>query len=174
MSGHCSRRAAVQAQWTSSALRRIDLILCDEGSQYEDTEFERLFTSIREQPHKPFTVIVADFQQLQPVGSGMQCKHYCEQTQTVELKTVYRTEDEDHLVFLNSTRDSQPFREKLTEYFGNRFWHKRHHSLRSCVAAGMSMAESAGFPFIWLTCTNRGASDVCEVALELAGIRRVQ
>ena len=32
-----------------SALRRIDLILCDEGSQCEDTEFERLFTSIREQ-----------------------------------------------------------------------------------------------------------------------------
>ena len=36
------------------------------------------------------------------------------------------------------------------------------------------MAESAGFPFIWLTCTNRGASEVCEAALELSGISRVQ
>ena len=58
-----------------SALRRIDLILCDESSQNEDTEFERLFTSVREQPHKPFTVIVADFQQLRTVGSGLKCKH---------------------------------------------------------------------------------------------------
>ena len=57
-----------------SSLRRIDLILCDEGSQYEDTESENLFTSIQEQPHKRFTAIVADFQQLQHVGSGLQCR----------------------------------------------------------------------------------------------------
>ena len=31
-----------------SALRHIDLILCDEGSQNGDTEFNRLFTSVRE------------------------------------------------------------------------------------------------------------------------------
>ena len=60
------------------------------------TEFSRLFTSIQEKPDKPVTVIVADFQQLQPVGSGLQCRHYCEQTKTAEMKTVYRSEDEDH------------------------------------------------------------------------------
>ena len=80
-----------------SSLRRIDLFLCDKDSEYEATEFERLFTSTQEQPHKPFTVIVADFQQLQPVGSGLQCRHYCEQMKTAELKTVRRSEDEDHL-----------------------------------------------------------------------------
>ena len=36
------------------------------------------------------------------------------------------------------------------------------------------MAESAGRPFIWLTCTNKGASEVCEAASEQAGISRVQ
>ena len=36
------------------------------------------------------------------------------------------------------------------------------------------MAESAGRPFIWLTCTNKGASEVCEPALEQTGISRVQ
>ena len=60
----------------------------------QDIEFERLFTSIQEQPHTPFTV--GDSQQLQPVGSGLQCRHYCEQTKTAEMKTVYRSEDEDH------------------------------------------------------------------------------
>ena len=44
-------------------------------------------------------------------------------------ETVYRSEDKDHLVFLNSIRDSQPSREKLAEDFGDRFKHKRHHSL---------------------------------------------
>ena len=38
--------------WTPpSALRGIELILCDEGSQYEDREFERFFQSVQEQPH---------------------------------------------------------------------------------------------------------------------------
>ena len=30
------------------------------------------------------------------------------------------------------------------------------------------------YPFIWLTCTNKGASQVCEAALDEAGISRVQ
>ena len=34
----------------------------------------------------------------------------------------------------------------------------------------MSKAQTAGEPFVWLTCTNRGAAEVCEGALELAGI----
>ena len=58
-----------KVQWTPpSALRRIDLILCDEGSQYENQEWDRLFQVVKEQPHAPFLGIVADFQQLQPVA----------------------------------------------------------------------------------------------------------
>ena len=47
-----------------SALRRIELLLVDEASQYEDQEWRRFFTTVKEQPHMPFTAVVADFQQL--------------------------------------------------------------------------------------------------------------
>ncbi len=111
--------------WTPpSALRKIDLILCDEGSQYENQEWERLFSVIREQPHRPFTGLVADFKQLQPVVSGGTCEFHCQRMQTVELKTVYRTADSEHLIFLNTIREKQPSREFLEEYFGERHWRK--------------------------------------------------
>ena len=41
-----------------SALRRIDLFLVDEASQYDDREWMNFFTSIREQPHAPYVVVV--------------------------------------------------------------------------------------------------------------------
>ena len=60
-----------QVRWAPpSALRRIEVILCEEASQYEDKDWNRLFVSIREQPHRPFTAIVADFAQLRPVLKG--------------------------------------------------------------------------------------------------------
>ena len=34
----------------------------------------------------------------------------------------------------------------------------------------MQKAEDSGFPFVWLTCTNRGASEICEAAIKLVGI----
>ena len=112
--------------WTPpSALRKIDLILCDEGSQYEDQEWDRFFQCIREQPHKPFTVLVADFKQLQPVVSGGSCERFSRRMDTVELKTVYRTDDVDHLAFLNMIRCEQPSRPVLEEYFGERHWKGR-------------------------------------------------
>ena len=61
-----------KVQWAPpSALRRIDHILCDEGSQCEDKEWDRLFQVVKEQPHSPFLCIVADFQQLQKVASSV-------------------------------------------------------------------------------------------------------
>lgn len=71
-----------------SALRRIDLILVDEGSQYDDSEWERFFTSIQEQQHSPFTTVVADSQQLQPVVSSGLCKALGGRMETVVLETV--------------------------------------------------------------------------------------
>ena len=53
-----------------SALRRIDVLLCDEASQLADAEWQRFFTGIWEQHHLPYTLLCADFQQLAPVGSG--------------------------------------------------------------------------------------------------------
>ena len=51
-----------------SALRRIDLILVDEASQYDNREWELFYQQVKEQPHLPYTVVVADFKQLQPVS----------------------------------------------------------------------------------------------------------
>ena len=82
----------------------------DEGSQYDDREWTRLFQSIREQPHEPFTAVVADFSQLQPVVSGGMCQRFCQGLDTVELDTVYRSTDEAHLLFCNRIRDKQPTR----------------------------------------------------------------
>jgi hypothetical protein len=56
----------------------------------------------------------------------------------------------------------------LEEYFDNRHW--KHDALENCVARGMELAKQAGEPFTWLTCTNAGASEVCEAALSLAGV----
>ena len=59
-----------QVKWRPpSALRKIDLILVDEASQYDDRDWGRFFTTAMPQPQSPYTVIVADFQQLQPVNS---------------------------------------------------------------------------------------------------------
>ena len=153
-----------QVRWAPpSALRRMDLILVDEGSQYDDTEWERFFQCIKEQPHSPFTVVVADFQQLQPVVSGGSCRYFCEKMPKVELDTVYRSTDEAHLVFLNRVRYSQPSKETLRDYFGDRHW--RNYSLEACVAYSMEIAQETGKPFTWLTATNRGSSEVCAAAL---------
>ena len=84
-----------------SAMRRIDLILFDEGSQYEDEPWGRVFQCIKEQPQSPYAVVVADFQQLQPIGKGGACQRFCSCMQSVKLKTVYRSSDEEHLLFLN-------------------------------------------------------------------------
>ena len=151
-----------------SALRRIDLILMDEASQYEDREWDRFFQCVREQPHSPYCVVVADFQQLQPVVAGGHCRSFARCMRTVELRTVYRTSDEQHLVFLNTIRTEQPERTRLEEYFGERHW--RRLSLRECVRRGMELASSKGTPFNWLTATNRGAAEVCQAALALEGI----
>ena len=93
-----------------SALRRIDVLLVDEASQYDDREWTRFFVSIREQPHKPFTAVVADFAQLQPVVSGGLCRRFCEGQDTVTLDTVYRSTDKEHLLFCNRIRERQPTR----------------------------------------------------------------
>ena len=151
-----------------SALRQYDLILLDEGSQYDDLEWQRLFSCVKEQPHCPYMAIVADFQQLQPVSGGTLCKQFCEKMQTVVLDTVYRTQDPEHLLFLNRIRCQQPDRAVLEEYLEDRHWH--HRSLESCVAQGMELAEEKQQPFMWLTNTNKGAAEVCEAALRYHGV----
>ena len=98
-----------KVKWSPpSALRRIDLILIDEASQYDDNEWVRLLQCINEQPQSPFVAAVADFQQLQPLGSGEYCRRGCEGMPTETLDTVYRTNDPEHLLFQNRIRSEQP------------------------------------------------------------------
>ena len=47
-------------------------------------------------------VIVADFQQLQPIGAGTHCYNFCQNPHScdrVQLDTVYRSSDPEHLLF---------------------------------------------------------------------------
>ena len=123
---------------------------------------------IKEQPQSPFTAVVADFQQLQPLGSGEYCRRDCEHMQTETLGTVYRTDDAEHLLFQNRIRSKQPDKEFLRQYFGDRHWDGC--SLEECVKDGMQIAEETKKQFLWLTCTNKGYSEVCEAALRAQGI----
>ncbi len=86
----------------------------------------------------------------------------------VQLETVYRSTDPEHLLFINRIRVKQPTRPLLEEYFDDRHWY--HMSLTECVVIGFELAERAGKPFVWLACTNRGASEVCEAAVRHKGI----
>ena len=150
--------------WTPpSILRKFDLVLMDEASQYDDREFARYIISSTEQPHKPFQVIVADFSQLQPLASGMVCRHYCESFPcSVEMKTVYRTSDPSHLLFLNRIRLQQPSRQELEEYFGDRHL---QGDLHSAVAHGIHLSKLKGEPFMWLTDHNEVSGRVCAAVI---------
>ena len=97
-----------------SALLRIDLILADEASQYDNREWKRLVLALSEQPHLPYVVASADFQQLQPVVSGGLCQKMLYSWPRVDLDTVYRSSDPEHLLFLNRIREAQPERQAPT------------------------------------------------------------
>ena len=88
--------------------------------------------------------------------------------QSVELNTVYRTTDPEHLLFQCRICEKQPSREVLREYFQGRHWQQQ--SLEWCVAKGMEMAKKERCTFTWLTATNAGAEEVCRAALRHEGI----
>ena len=154
-----------------SALRSKDLILIDEGSQYDDQEMQRLFQSIQEQPHKPFTCIVADMQQLQPMVSGVFVRALVATLQSISLETVYRSKDGVHLEFLNRIRWKQPSRVLLEEYFEGR---NPRGSLDAAVGRGIDISRETGQPFLWLCSTNRGAAEVSAAAVRCVGITEVE
>ncbi len=158
-----------QVRWAPpSVLRRIDCTLTDEASQYNDKDWSRFFSSIKEQPHSPYNAVIADYQQLQPIGSGGLCRSFCDCMETVTLDTVYRTCDEQHLLFQNRIRFEQPSRGVLQEYFGQRHW--KGASMDQCVKYGMEIAKETDKPFTWLTTNNEGASEVSESALRYLGV----
>ena len=74
-----------------SGFRKYEAVFCDEASQYDDLEWSRLFKTVKEQPHSPYVVVVADFQQLRPMSNGSTCKQFCEVMESIELVTSYRS-----------------------------------------------------------------------------------
>ena len=110
--GYKRKGADEQVRWAPpSALRRIDVILIDEASQYDNREWQRFTQCVAEQPHLPYVLAVADFQQLQPVSDGGLCHQMLLSWPRVTLDTVYRSQDPEHLVFLNRIREQQPSRQ---------------------------------------------------------------
>ena len=69
-------------------------------------------------------------------------------------------------------RCEQPPKAVIREYFGERHWHA--YNLDDSVEHGMDLAKETGKHFSWLTCTNRGASEVCEAALRVLEITQEQ
>ena len=69
---------------------------------------------------------------------------------------------------MNRIREEQPEKSMLKEYFADRHW--KEWSLAACVQYGLELAKKVGEPFSWLTCTNAGASEVCEAALSVVGV----
>ena len=120
------------------------------------------------QPHLPFTVLCADFQQLEPVGSGGLCHEFCQRMLTVELDTVYRTSDPGHLLLQRRISDTQPTRGLLRQYFEGRHWQRQ--SMEWCAARGMEVAQELQSTFTWQTATNAGAEEICRAALRHHGI----
>jgi hypothetical protein len=163
------RQKEKEVSWTPpSAFRKYEIIFCDEASQYDDLEWKRLFIALKEQPHLPYCVVVADFQQLQPVSGGGLCKKFCGRMETIQLDTVYRSQDPEHLLFQNRIRENQPDKGILREYFAERHW--EGYSLQECVSYGLRLAKEKKCIFTWLTSTNRGAAEICEAALRDVGI----
>ena len=112
--------------------------------------------------------VVADFKQLNPIVSGENVRSYCASWPTVVLETVYRSTDEEHLLFLNRIRQKQPTRDELEEYFHQRHW--QHTELDDCIRTGEELAAIRKEPFTWLCVTNKGAAEVCQAALRTHGI----
>ena len=97
-------------------LRKYDLLLLDEGSQVEDGVARKMFMAILELPQKPFCVITADFQQLNPVAGGSVIRGICDGLPQVELKTIFRTNDDELKKFCRVVRNTQPAKSSIVDF----------------------------------------------------------
>ena len=91
-----------------SRLRRVDLFILDEASQVDDDVFRRVYLGFKELPQQLFLAVAADYQQLNPIGSGACVRRWVERMPTVVLGRSYRSVDNELNVFLASIRTVQP------------------------------------------------------------------
>jgi ATP-dependent exoDNAse (exonuclease V) alpha subunit len=150
-----------------SRLRRYDLIMLDEASQVDDEVCTRLFIAIRELPQRPFFVISADFQQLNPIGASKVVRELCKTVHTVDLVTVHRSKDDALLDFSNLVRMTQPSRQRVEDFFHGRVF---RCALLAAVKFGLDLQERSHMIFTWLCVTNKGASKINDAALVINGI----
>ena len=92
-----------------------------------------------------------------------------ERIKTVELTTIYRSNDPAHLLFLNNIRVTQPQRQDIADYFEERNW---TGDLNGAVHRGLAMQSSLEDAFMWLTVSNKGAARVCTEALAIKGVTK--
>ena len=151
-----------------SRLRRYDLFLLDEASQLEDAVAGRLLQGVAELPQRPFFVMAADFQQLNPVqsGRGLMRRVY-DAVRKETMDSIHRTKDGALLVFCKRVRLEQPDRQEIEDFFLGRHW---THDLEWCVREGLIMGREQGCIFAWLCVTNAGAEKVNAAALKVLGI----
>ena len=155
-----------------SRLRYFDAIVIDEASQIDDAIFARVIMILQELPQKPFMAIGADWQQLSPIkAAACRMRAYCRCLPTITLRTIFRTEDPEHLRFLSTIRLKQPFKTEVIDYFRGRHW---DCTLKNAVAIGMEKERTTGHPFSWLCVTNAGAAEVVRNALSIMGVTQEQ
>ena len=76
--GYKRTGADEKVQWAPpSALRRIDVILIDEASQYDNREWQRFTQCVAEQPHLLYVLAVADFQRSNLYLMGVSATRCC-------------------------------------------------------------------------------------------------
>jgi hypothetical protein len=126
-----------------------------------------MIMGIQELPQRPFVCMAADFQQLNPVGGGTITRRGCESMRQIELETIYRSTDIDHLVFLARLRDAQPLKSEVRAFFRYRHWET---TLLEAVRKGMQMQREHKKVFMWLCVTNKGAAEVNQAAVKTLGI----
>ena len=90
---------------------------------------------------------------------------------SVELETIFRSDDPKHLEFLGTIRKQQPAKRYLYNYFEGRML---PDSFERAVAYGLRLAKNSGKIFFWLCVTNPGADTVNRAALSLLGITEEQ
>ena len=154
-------------QWCApSHLREVDVFFMDEVSQIPDDVWVKVVAALQELPHKPLVSVSGDFQQLSPIGGGGVVERAVREFPRIELETVYRTTDQQHLEFLNHIREQQPSKGAVESYFSGRVLPR---DLEKAVSRGLQLQRERDAPFVWLCVTNAGATKVCEAALRVLG-----
>jgi len=146
-------------------LRRYDLIIIDEVSQIDGIVWSKLKTALGELAPCPFIVLVGDFQQLQPLGTGPVLQNELEQQisnrKVVMVRLLHhqaaRSVDAAMLDFLEAARVQQPSRQDLIDFFQDRVWPS---DLDTVCRAAKAIEDSEHKEFTFLTVKNRGAADL--------------